>query len=109
MNRSGVYLWRGQTYIGQKAVAEAAGITQTTVSYHLNTHGHLDLLGTGTERSKQSNKRPLSVGPREYSSISEFAREVGLPWSTAHKWASTGRADALLAAAEKAVAPKGSA
>ncbi len=107
--RSGIYLWRGQTYIGQKAVADAAGVTETTVSHHLNTHGHLDFLGTGSVRQGQRNKRPITVGPREYASISEFARAAGLPWSTAHKWASTGRADALLAAAEKAVAPKGAA
>ena len=33
MTRSGVYLWRGQTYIGQKAVASAAGVTPHVVSY----------------------------------------------------------------------------
>lgn len=31
--RSGIYLWRGQTYIGQKAVADAAGVLPHVVSY----------------------------------------------------------------------------
>ena len=42
MTKPSVYLWRGKTYTGQRAVAEAAGVAEGTVSSHLRTHGHLD-------------------------------------------------------------------
>ncbi|MFC6709513.1 Mu-like prophage major head subunit gpT family protein [Paracoccus cavernae] len=39
------YYWNGQDYYGLKAVAAAAGVTRSTVLYHLRVNGNLDSLG----------------------------------------------------------------
>lgn len=99
MTPPGVYLWRGQTYIGQRAVAEAAGVAECTVSYHLITNGHLDRLGTGRGgRGKLPTVKPFHMAGRSWPSIAAFARSVGMSQKTAQKAARAGRGDKLLAA-----------
>jgi len=99
--RAGVYLWRDQTYIGQEAVALAAGVAPQTVADHLRVHGNLDRLGIG--RGRHGNyaaqaAKPLTVGPCSYPSIAAFARAVGLKPKCVQRWVRNGRADRLMAA-----------
>lgn len=101
MTRPSIYLWRGRTYVGQRAVAEAAGVAECTVSYHLITNGHLDRLGTG--KGGRGKLRPPIVKPvhmagHSWPSIAAFARSVGMSPKTAQKAVREGRSDKLLAA-----------
>ena len=101
MTHPGVYLWRGRTYIGQRAVAEAAGVAVATVSSHLRDHGHLDRLGTGRGThggARPSHSRPVCIGGRSWPSISAFARSIGITPRYAQKAIREGRTDKLLAA-----------
>ncbi len=101
MTKPSVYLWRGKTYIGQRAVAEAAGVAEGTVSSHLRTHGHLDHLGTGRGRhgnSRPPQTRPVCIAGRSWPSITAFAKAVGMSPRTAMKAARAGHVDRLLAA-----------
>lgn len=101
MTKPSVYLWRGKTYVGQRAVAEAAGVAEGTVSSHLRTHGHLDHLGTGRGRhgnSRPPQTRPVCIAGRSWPSITAFAKAVGMSPKTAQKAARAGRGDKLLAA-----------
>lgn len=107
-----VYIWRGQTYIGQEAVAAAAGVAPQTVADHLRVHGNLDRLGTG--RGRHGNHaspaaKPLTVGPCSYPSIAAFALSVGVRPKAAQRWVRDGRADRLMAAQMAADARKAAA
>lgn len=101
MTKPLVYLWRGRTYVGQRAVAEAAGVAEGTVSSHLRTHGHLDQLGIGRGRhgnSRPPQTRPVCIGWRYWPSITAFAKSVGMNPRTAMKAVRAGRGDKLLVA-----------
>ena len=100
-NATGFYDWNGRTFHGQQAVADAAGVSRSVVGWHLEKHGHLDLLGKGRGRhgSHKSNKsRPLLVGPHGFPSVSAFERAAGLGKGVAARWLRMGRHDRLLAA-----------
>ena len=101
MTPPGVYLWRGQTYVGQRAVAEAAGVAEGTVSSHLRAHGHLGRLGLGRGRHGNScppRTIPIRIAGRSWPSITAFAKAVGMSPRTAMKAARAGHVDRLLAA-----------
>lgn len=96
---AGRYLWRGQLYIGQDAVAEAAGCHRSTVTYHLNKYGNLDRLGVGRGKHEghKARCRPMRVGGQYFASAAEFGRKVGLARSTVNRMVNAGRYDTLLA------------
>ena len=105
----GVYLWRDQTYLGQDAVALAAGVAPQTVADHLRVHGNLDRLGVGRGRHashKAPASKPISDGSTEYPSIAAMARAAGVRPKTAQKWVRNGQRDRLLAALMAADARK---
>lgn len=111
MTRPSVYLWRGQTFIGAKAVAQAAGVSQSVVYSLLNRHGSLDQLGVGrgahhTNRSGGHNRKPVAWLGREWPSLTALAAEVGCSISTVTRWLDTGDDDRLLAALMAADARK---
>lgn len=75
------YQWRGQLYVGQKAVAEAAGVCEQTVCCHLAKHGNLDRLGVGRGNHSSHHVpegKPISVLGIEFPSATAFARMVGV-------------------------------
>ena len=103
MTRPNVYLWRGQAYIGAKAVAAAAGVAPHTVISMLNKHGNLDRLGMGrgrhhTNRSGGQNRKPVALFGRQWPSHTALAAEVGHSVSTVTRWLNRGDHDRLLAA-----------
>ena len=103
MTRPNVYLWRGQTYIGAKAVAAAAGVAPHTVISMLNKHGNLDRLGMGrgrhkTNRSGGQNRKPVALFGRQWSSRTALAADVGHSISTVTRWLNRGDNDRLLVA-----------
>jgi len=105
----GVYLWRRQTYLGQEAVALAAGVAPQTVADHLRVHGNLDRLGVGRGRHTSHAapaSKPISDGSTEYPSIAAMARAAGVRPKTAQNWVRSGKADRLLAALMAADARK---
>lgn len=109
MTRPNVYLWRGQTYIGAKAVAAAAGVAPHTVVSMLNKHGNLDRLGMGrgrhnTNRSGGQNRKPVTLFGRQWSSRTALAADLGHSVSTVTRWINRGDSDRLLAALMAAVA-----
>lgn len=71
----GFYLYRGETYRGTVAVAEAAGVHRNTVSEHLTRYGHLDNLTHN--RDWKTTKKPLIVKGHEFPSLRAFARLTG--------------------------------
>lgn len=106
MTRSGVYLWRGQTYIGRDAVAKAAGVGVTIVDYHLRVHGHLDRLGQGQHRQRpQAAAKPVEAHGRTWPSRTALAGELGVSLTTACRWVRADD-DRLLAALMAADARK---
>lgn len=98
MSNVGIYDWRGQIYHGQKAVAKAAGVSQSQVSRHLNLYGNLDHLGVGT--GNHVTRKPFEVGPRAYASKIAFAREIGVSMDTVSRWERSKGLEALVAAVE---------
>jgi len=101
--RAGVYLWRDQTYIGQEAVALAAGVAVQTVQYHLLHHGNLDRLGVGHQCNwpkdgRGARKCPVAKFGREWPSISALARDIGKSEAQVRRWLNAGDDDRLLAA-----------
>lgn len=92
------YLWRGKTYLGQSAVARAAGVHQSTIHYHLTRHGHLDYLGIGTGRHQNHRppSRPIRVGRREWPSIAALARHLDKPPRILYRWLRDNRHERLL-------------
>lgn len=103
MTRPNVYLWRGQIYIGARAVAAAAGVSPHTVISMLNKHGNLDRLGVGrgrhhTNRSGGQNRKPVARFGRQWPSLTALAVEVGHSISTVTSWLNRGDDDRLLAA-----------
>lgn len=97
----GIYLWRDQTYIGQKAVALAAGVAPKTVAGHLRAHGNLDRLGVGRGRHASHAaplSKPISDGRTQYPSIAAMARAAGVRPRTAQRWVRDGKHDRLMAA-----------
>ena len=95
------YRWQGRNYLGLKAVAEAAGVTQRTVSHHLTKHGSLDRLGQGPGRypgSGDNLRRTRSKPIAGFPSIRAFADHVGVARQTAELWIREGKADRILAA-----------
>lgn len=104
--RAGIYLWRGREYVGMRAVAQAAGVTKSTVLYHLVTYGHLDRLGTGQRRRKPQNAaRTVVAHGRLWPSRVALARELGVSPPTASRWLAH-HPDRLLAALMAADARK---
>lgn len=109
--KPGIYLWRGQTYIGQEAVAVAAGVTPHTVSAILNKHGSLDQLGVGRGNHRGSrrgghNKRPVEKFGRSWPSQKSLAAYIGRHASAVQRWLAKGEDDRLLAALMAADARK---
>ena len=98
------YLWRGQTYLGQEAVAAAAGRAQNTVSSHLRRYGNLDRLGVGSGGSKPGQLDPAILGHpvrkfgRCWPSQRALARDAGRALTTVRGWLRHGHDDRLLAA-----------
>lgn len=112
--KPGVYEWRGQTYIGQEAVAAAAGVTAHTVSALLNRHGNLDQLGVGrgNHRGKRrggGNAIPVDRFGRRWPSRASMAGDLGVSLSTVQRWIAAGDDDRLLAALMAADARKAAA
>lgn len=105
----GVYIWRGKTYFGIRAVARAHGVSRKTVAYHLDTHGDLSRLGRGKARPGCQNaaKRTAIFG-REFPSRVAAARHFGISISQFNRWtrpdASAAMRDMLLAAMMRAEA-----
>ena len=98
-----VYEWRGKIYIGQAAVAKAAGVTPPTVSALLHKHGNLDRLGTGRQNNWPKDGRgarrvPVARFGRSWGSATDLAREARRPLSTILYWLKHGHDDRLLAA-----------
>lgn len=93
------YIWRGQTYFGMRTVARAAGVTSSTVAYHLGRHGHLDFLGegSGSARGKVALAKPVSLCGRHWPSIAAFAADLGVHYRTAFVWLRDNRADLAFA------------
>ena len=100
---AGIYVWRGQRYIGATAVALAAGVAPSDVFYHLRQHGHLDNLGCGkggnqAEITRRRFSRPVTVMGRNFPSRRAFADHVGVSPRTISWWLANGRHDEILAA-----------
>jgi len=111
MSEPGTYLWRDRLYVGLRAVAEAADVTEHTVSYHLNRHGNLDRLGVVPGGNGGACGKSVNAFGRSWPSRTALAAYVGRSHSRVSCWVREGRADLLLAAlidadrrAEKAVA-----
>jgi len=111
MSEPGIYLWRDQVYIGLRAVARAAGVTEHTVSYHLNRHGNLDRLGVVSGGNGGACGKVVNAFGRSWPSRMALAAYVGRSGSRVSRWIRQGRTDLLLAAlmaadrrAEKAAA-----
>ena len=107
----GVYLWRGQTYIGQAAVARAAGVKLHTVTSHLTRYGNLDRLGEGVrcnwpKDGRGARRVPVTRFDRTWGSMTDLARDAGRPLSTVRDWLAKGYDDRLLAALMAADARK---
>jgi|GEM_PF-1889160 len=98
MSEPGIYLWRDQVYVGLRAVAEAAGVTEHTVSYHLNRHGNLDRLGVVSGGNGGACGKVVNAFGRSWPSRMALAAYVGRSDSRVSRWIRQGRADLLLAA-----------
>lgn len=95
----GVYIWRGKTYLGIRAVARAAGVHHNTVHGHLERHGHLDRLGIGRQcnwpKIGRIKAKPFSLLGREWPSHRAMARDLGLTQSRLSRWIAEGRLDRI--------------
>jgi len=98
MSAPGTYRWRGQIYVGLRAVAEAAGVTEHTVSYHLNRHGNLDRLGVVSGGNGGACGKVVNAFGRSWPSRTALAAHLGRSDSRVSRWVREGRADLLLAA-----------
>ena len=92
------YSWRGQIYMGQDAVAAAAGVGVTVVRYHLTRHGHLDFLGVGRGGNPASHNNATGKPFQGYPSRAAAAQAIGVGKSTLTEWIRDGKADRILAA-----------
>ncbi|MFG6083901.1 hypothetical protein ACEUZ9_000136 [Paracoccus litorisediminis] len=102
MSAPGVYIWRGRIYVGVRAVAQAAGVTEHTVSYHLNRHGNLDRLGVASGGNNGACGKPVELFGRCWRSRTALADYVGRSDSRVSRWIRVGRSDLLLAALMRA-------
>lgn len=102
----GVYLWRGREYHGSRAVARAAGVRHSNVSYHLRVHGHLDLMGEDRRGAKnRGGSKPVAAAGRIWPNQRALAREIGRSDETVSRWLAH-HPDRLLAALMAADARK---
>lgn len=108
---AGVYLWRGKTYLGLRAVAEASGCNMRTVQYHLARHGHLDHLGVGPGKGPDNRGyrggKPVTVCGRTWPSRAAFARDLGVSWKTAWLYLKGGKLDRIMVRLMAAEAERG--
>lgn len=81
------YQWRGKIYIGQRAVAQAAGVSRAAVCLHLTKYGHLENLGLLKHGGGFTGK-PVTVAGHTWPSISALSREIGVKYSTVYEWLS---------------------
>lgn len=88
----------GTEYDTQAAAATALGISQATVHYHLEAHGHLRNVGG----PRTGRKVPFKAYGREWPSLSAFADAVGVSLVTVWKWRKHGRRDLIKRAIERA-------
>lgn len=103
----GVYLWRGREYHGMRAVARAAGVRHSNVSYHLRVHGHLDLMGEDRRGAKnRGGSKPVAAAGRSWPNQRALAREIGRSDETVSRWIRDGHPDRLLSALMAADARK---
>jgi len=98
MSEPGTYLWRDRLYVGLRAVAEAAGVTDHTVSYHLNRHGNLDRLGVVPGGNGGACGKVVNAFGRSWPSRTALAAYVGRSDGRVSCWIRQGRADLLLVA-----------
>lgn len=93
-------IWRGKVYESTSAVAEAAGVKESTVKFHLYRHGHLDRLGVGKSRKgcKPGLYRsiPVKVGNRAWPSIAELARYLEMDRSNLRRMLVRGDYDGVM-------------
>lgn len=85
----GVYEYRGETYRGLTAVSEASERPISTIAYHLENYGNLDLMKHGTEKTSVRRK-PLSVLGQDFASVTGFAEAVGQPRHRIRQWMAAG-------------------
>ena len=70
---------RGALYPTIKAAAKACGVAERTAHRQLARHGHLDLLGLPRVRGPRPDRsKPVSFGPRQFSSITAASKVLGL-------------------------------
>lgn len=93
MRPAELYEWNGQTYRGQRAVAQAAGVTRHTVSRHLNRYGTLDRLTT----IPRGSSMPVTIGAHSWPSRRRLAIEMGVWDHVLRKWLRDGDMDAIRA------------
>ena len=87
-----------EVYQSQTQAALAAGVAQSTISWHLNKHGNLDRLGGKPGGPNNGRCKPVRIGKREWPSRSALDRYLGVSCGSVHRWIERGQMDFLLAA-----------
>lgn len=87
---AGLYLWRGQYFSSQAAVADAAGVSRRTVAYHLDRYGHVEFVGQWKHGGNKSNVRPVSVLGIEFESQQALADFCNVTRQSACLWVRRG-------------------
>lgn len=80
MTATFTYEWRGKLYKGQAAVAEAAGVSDATVCWHLGRYGNLDRLGVGKGKHSSHHRpagKPVEVMGVTFPTITALAHTIG--------------------------------
>lgn len=93
----------GREFPSIRACARAYGVNRLVVSYHLNTHGHLERLGTGQSRpGGNSAGKKVVFGNHSWPSVTAAANEIGISRTRLYRWlrpnASAAMRDMLMAA-----------
>ncbi|WP_347139467.1 hypothetical protein [Paracoccus sp. SSK6] len=96
-----------KVYQSQTQAAVAAGVSQSTISWHLNKHGNLDRLGGKRGNPNNSRRKPVQIGEREWPSRSALERYLGVSSGRVHRWIKKGQMDLLLAALLRADGKRG--
>ena len=79
---------RGTLYADAWEAAEALGVSRVTI-YRLNNMGRIDSAGVG--RGKHTNHykpkaRPVRIGPIEYPSMRDAAKDLGVTLGTVKRY-----------------------
>ena len=79
--------YKGVVYRSGAALARHVGCSTTLIGKHLERHGHLDYLGVGTGRGKQTTDgswrfKPIELFGRKFPSITAAAEYMGVTRST---------------------------